>query len=201
MLTTRYYGLVDADGFITQSTAREVDDEAEAPRFATSQNYQPLSGPVDWSAQPTPTSRLRYLGAEVAPEWEETATFDAIKAGKTAEINAAKEAANRDYFMFRGARIQADASSMLEIMTTNGWVALTGDFHPGFPKAWKTADNGYVPIPDVAAWREFYGAIAATGQANFDYAQTLKAQLVDATTPEQIAAITWGAGPQPPEEV
>ena len=52
-------------------------------------------------------------------------------------------------------------------------------------------DNSLLPIPDVAAWTAFYGAMVAAGNANFGKAQQLKAALEAANTVAEVAAVVW----------
>lgn len=113
------------------------------------------------------------------------------KAVKNAEINAARAAANAGTFA-HGAKVFAcDALSRGDIDGVNGYVALYGALPPGFPGAWKAADNSFIPMPDIAAWKAFYASMVAQGSANFSRSQELKAQLAAATTPEAVAAIVW----------
>lgn len=118
-------------------------------------------------------------------------TLDELKAAKNAEINFSRAAANTSTFPHDGKTFACDALSRSDIDGVNGYVALYGAQPPAFPGAWKAADNSYYPIADVAAWKAFYASMVATGAANFAHAQTLKAQLAAATTPEAVAAIVW----------
>lgn len=118
-------------------------------------------------------------------------TFDELKAAKNAEINQARATANTSTFTHDGKAFGCDALSRSDIDGVNGYMALYGALPPAFPGAWKAADNSYYPIADVAAWKAFYASMVATGSTNFMHAQTLKAQLAAATTPEAVAAIVW----------
>lgn len=114
-----------------------------------------------------------------------------IKLIKNTEINAARAAANGGTFAHDGKTFACDALSRSDIDGVNGYVALFGALPPDFPGAWKAADNSYLPIADVAAWKAFYASMVAQGAANFAHAQALKAQLAAAETPEAVAAIVW----------
>ncbi len=116
----------------------------------------------------------------------------AIKASKNEEINAARLAANFSSFPFAGKQIASDQLSRSDIDGTNGYVSLYGAMPPGWPGVWKATDNSYVPLPDVAAWKDLYSAMFAQGNANFAHSQVLKALLAAADTPEDVAAIHWG---------
>jgi hypothetical protein len=50
---------------------------------------------------------------------------------------------------------------------------------------------GYVPIIDVDMWKLFYAAMVSQGMANFQKAQALKQQVVEATTVQEVNAIKW----------
>lgn len=114
-----------------------------------------------------------------------------FKAAKNTEINDARMTANRGTFTHAGKVFSCDELSRSDIDGVNGYAALIGDLPPGWPGAWKAADNSYHPIADIPAWGAFYAAMVATGNANFAKSQALKAQLAAATTVEQINAIQW----------
>lgn len=117
--------------------------------------------------------------------------LEASKAQKNAEINQKRLAANKSSFLFAGKSIACDELSMIDIQAMNGMILLINGLPPGFNNQWKAMDNTYVAIPDKAAWITFYGAMVATGQANFDHAQDLKDALAEATTTAEVDAITW----------
>ena len=129
--------------------------------------------------------RAADAARKIAPSLSE------LKASKNDEINAARATANTSTFTHDDKAFSCDALSRSDIDGVNGYVALYGSLPPAFPGAWKAADNSYYPIADVAAWKAFYASMVATGAANFMHAQTLKAQLAAATTPETVAAIVW----------
>lgn len=142
-----------------------------------------------WGTRPERPSAWHEWDSE-KEEW--VADIEALKSAKCQEINAAKLAANRSYFVFQGKKIACDEHSRLIIDSVNGAVVLTGQLPTGWAGAWKALDNTFVPIPDVDTWRQFYTALAAQDQANFLYSQALKALVDQATTEEQVTAIHWG---------
>lgn len=114
-----------------------------------------------------------------------------LKLAKNADINAARLQANRGTFEHGGKVFTCDELSRSDIDGVNGFVSLTQSLPPGWPGGWKAVDNTYLAIANVPAWIAFYAAMVATGNAHFAKAQTLKAQLAAATTPEEIGAIQW----------
>jgi hypothetical protein len=128
-------------------------------------------------------------GVQVA--W--TTDLETLRAARRDQINTWWLDANNSYFEYRGARIAYSESDRVDIQGINNVVMLTSAMptNPDWPAAWKTVDNGWVPIPDVAAWVEFNVAIADRGTAHFKKAQILKTQLEAATTAAEIEAITW----------
>jgi len=114
-----------------------------------------------------------------------------LKRTKTREINAARLKANRDTFTFMGKQISCDELSRSDIDGVNGIVLLLGAMPPDWVGFWKTADNSYVAIPDVATWIEFYSAMVAQGQENFAHSQNLKVLLDITATSEEVDAINW----------
>ena len=84
-----------------------------------------------------------------------------------------------------------DHLSRGDIDGTNGYVSLFGALPKDWAGSWKAADNNYLPIPDLDAWKAFYSSMVATGNVNFSKSQALKAQLAEAKTPEEVEAIIW----------
>lgn len=122
-------------------------------------------------------------------QWEDPRTLADLKAAKNAAINAARLSANQSHFTFMGEKIAVDALSRSDIDAAHGAWLLAGGPPPGWPGGWKAISNAIIPIPDMATWGQFYGAMVAQGTANFARAQALKAQLAAATTAEEVAAV------------
>lgn len=120
-------------------------------------------------------------------------SIEQLKAGKNAEINTARAAANFSTFPHSGKQFACDQLSRSDIDGINGYIALHNAFPAAFPGAWKAVDNTYHALPDIAEWKSFYTSMVAAGSANFAHAQTLKAALAIAVTAEQVAAIVWGS--------
>jgi hypothetical protein len=123
--------------------------------------------------------------------WVETRPLAELKAAKNAEINQWRAAANQSTFPFAGKLISCDALSRSDIDAVANHIGLFGEFPDGFPMAWKTADNEYVLLPDVAAFKAMYRAMTAQGTANFDRSETLKRAVGNATDAAEVAAIAW----------
>ena len=122
-------------------------------------------------------------------QWEDPRTLEDLKAAKNQAINMARAAANSSFFMFQGHRIAVDPLSRSDIDAAHGSILMLQALPPGWPGGWKSMDNEIVPIPDVAMWAQFYGTMVATGTANFNHSQTLKAQLAAASTPAEVEAV------------
>lgn len=118
--------------------------------------------------------------------------LEEARSAKNEEINATRLAVNFTSFTHAGKEIACDQLSRSDIDGTNGYVALNGVLPVGWPGGWKAVDNSYVAISTVDDWKAFYASMFAQGNANFAKAQQLKAQLEEATTTAQIAAIQWG---------
>jgi hypothetical protein len=135
--------------------------------------------------QPSPNHVFNYT----TKQWEDPRTLADLKAAKNQAINLARAAANSSFFMFQGKRIAVDQLSRSDIDAAHGSILMLQALPPGWPGAWKSMDNEFVLIPDVATWGQFYGTMVATGTANFNHAQTLKAQLAAASTPAEVEAV------------
>lgn len=199
MLTAKLYGAVDNDSVIHSSRELAVDDDEMGPELELGNpfghRYVQLNAPIDWSAKPSPTHVLRWKGFEQPPEWEETFTLEQIKAAKNAEIDLAREHANRTYFDFGGLRIACGDVDWKDIMSASAEISLTHQMPDDWVGFWKGKTpegvTQYVPIPDVATWTLFIQAMVARGQTHFRKSQGLKVALVAAETPAAVALIKW----------
>ncbi len=126
------------------------------------------------------------LGPDVAAK-----NLEQARLARDAYVNEARMSANFSAFPHAGKAFACDRLSRSDIDGINGYVALHGAFPPGWPGGWKAVDNTYLTMPDVAAWRDFYGAMVATGSGNFAKAQALKARIASATTQAELDAIVW----------
>jgi hypothetical protein len=128
-------------------------------------------------------------GVEVKPP--SPIDLAALKVAKNDEINAWRAAANLSTFPHAGKEIACDALSRSDIDGVANNIALFGVFPEGFPGGWKATDNTMIPLADVDAFRAMYASMTRQGTENFNHAQTLKAQLAAASTPDEVAAIVW----------
>jgi hypothetical protein len=138
-----------------------------------------------------------FVGQYVQDALEDSADLDldVAKARRLAEINRARLAANTSSFTYADKAIACDALSRGDIDGVNGYVALMGDFPPGWVGKWKAADNSFVPIETLDDWKAFYAAMVNQGQSNFLYSQWLKQQVAAAGTVDDVDAIYWGLTP------
>lgn len=113
------------------------------------------------------------------------------KTQKNAEINEARLKANFSTFKHLDKTFACDQLSRSDIDGTNGFVSLYGSLPPGWPGGWKAVDNSYIPITSVNDWKAFYSSMFTQGNANFLHAQSLKTRLEQATTVQEVQAITW----------
>lgn len=190
------YAELDTNKYVTRQIGRAdppdfVGPDEPEPPVDPGMTCRKLAADIDYSGQPTPTSRMQWLDADPAPKWAETKTLDELKAIKNAEINAGRLTANLSSFPYAGKQIACDALSRSDIDAVNGYVSLTGGFRVGWAGLWKATDNSYVDVSTVDAWKAFYAAMVDQGQANFSHAQDLKSQLASATTAEAVASINW----------
>lgn len=117
--------------------------------------------------------------------------LELLRNKKMSDINSARAQADGSYFEFGGKQIDADADSMRQINAITGYVALFNEFPPGFPGAWKTVDNSYLPLPDIATWKSLVQAMAVTGTSNFLKQQALKTDVAQAASMAAIESIQW----------
>lgn len=135
------------------------------------------------------TNSETFLNASVVAD--EAGTLEGAVFRKNLEINEARWKANTTSFQFNGKDIACDPLSRSDIDAVQAIVSRFDALPLNFPGAWKAMDNQYVLIPDVATWDAFFGAMVATGQANFMHSQTLKSALASATTVEEVNEIHW----------
>lgn len=145
---------------------------------------------LDWTQYRANASRD---GVELAPPAPAAPAPDLaeLRAEKNAQINEWRGAANLSTFPHAGKLVACDELSRSDIDGVANNIALFGEFPAGFPGGWKATDNTMIPLPDVDAFRALYASMTAQGTENFNHAQILKVQLAAASTPDEIAAITW----------
>jgi hypothetical protein len=119
------------------------------------------------------------------------ASIEFARLRKNAEINAARLQANRSGFEFQGKVIASDELSRSDIDAVQAIVARSNTLPAGWPGAWKAVDTTFVPIADLETWDAFYTAMYQAGLSNFSRAQSLKALIEAATTPQEVEAINW----------
>jgi hypothetical protein len=165
--------------------------------------------PVDSLAGDSPTLLGEVEQALVAdgaafeggiPSIDGTVSLEIVKARKNSEITAARLKADADHFIYSytdsdGNAISKDIRTgnkdMIDLLTTNSYITLFGDFDEDWPGGWKAIDNTYVQIATLDQWKDFFKCMYKTGIANFKKSQLLKAQIEAATTVEEVAAINW----------
>jgi len=131
---------------------------------------------------------------------DSTISLELMKVRKIAEITAARLRADADHFIYSYTDSNGDTVSkdirtgnkdMIDLLTTNSYITLFGDFDEDWPGGWKAIDNTYVQITTVEQWKDFFKRMYKTGIANFKKSQLLKAQIEAATTLEEVQAINW----------
>lgn len=149
-------------------------------------------GIFDWATNKLTTDQDSPLaGGLIMVVQVGTQTLQAAKDLKRKQINSARLAANQRWFTFQGKQIACDPLSRSDIDGVTAEVALTGQLPSDFPGAWKTVDNSFVLIPDVATWTQFLRAMVAQGAANFMRSEALKALINAAETVEALNSIRW----------
>lgn len=161
------------------------EDDLMPGRYDPSEFYFNGSTPVAMPPRPSEHHEFNYT----TKQWEDPRTLTDLKAAKNQAINMARAAANSSFFMFQGKRIAVDQLSRSDIDAAHGSILMLQALPPGWPGGWKSMDNEIVLIPDVATWAQFYGTMVATGTANFNHSQALKAQLAAASTPAEVDAV------------
>jgi hypothetical protein len=131
---------------------------------------------------------------------DRTASLEVLKLRKSNEITADRLKADADHFMYSytdsegnivSKDIRTGNKDMVDLLTTNSYVTLFGEFDEDWPGGWKAIDNTYVQIATIDQWKDFFKCMYKTGIANFKKSQLLKAQIEAATTLEEVAAINW----------
>lgn len=112
--------------------------------------------------------------------------IEAMVAAKLRDIDTARDEAIAGGFLYNGTRFDSDAKSIQRI---SGAVTLSM-LNPAYETDWITFDNGTVTLD--ATGLAGLGAAAGIHEAEQIFkARSLKNQALAATTPEEIAAISW----------
>lgn len=122
---------------------------------------------------------------------QSAAVLPLLKKLKNEQINDWREAANETTFPYLGKHIRCDGLSKMDLLGAAMNIALTGALPANWPGGWKAVDNSVILISAPEDFAPLFAAFTAQGTANFNYAQQLKQQLADATTAEEVDAITW----------
>ena len=141
--------------------------------------------------QPRPTKTCKLKWVEGSRVWVETSNLMDFKAQRQAEITQAKIEANADHFIFQGKKIAVDEAGFKEMQSICSWVGMTQTMPANWPGGWKAIGGGFVQFSTVSEWISFYGAMVQTGLSNFMKSEQLKAQIENATTHAEVAAIKW----------
>ncbi|MGJ9420478.1 hypothetical protein ACHAC9_22380 [Massilia sp. CMS3.1] len=120
---------------------------------------------------------------------DRTLTLAEAKTRKRAEITRARLSADSDHFKFGERAIRTADKDIVDLLIADARWRKGKPIN--WPGGWKTMDDSDVPISTVAEWDTFFCAMYDAGINNFQRSQALKNQLAVATTPEQVAAITW----------
>ena len=179
----QYFADVLADGRVRACFTYEQPEIGPPQPFWEGQlegTLIPLNEAINWGAGGSETAVLYILNGE--QQWIDSTSLNDVKTRKNEEINTCRESANANVFIFQGKAIRCRPLDRSDIDGTNGYVALFGEFPQGWAGGWKAADNSYVQITTVDEWKQFYKAMVDTGNANFRYAQQLKARLAVAET-------------------
>lgn len=128
-----------------------------------------------------------FVGGTVVSDKSED--LSTLKQRKRAEITRQRVAADNDKFIYQSKMIKTADKDMFDLLIADArWRKGTPANWPG---GWKAIDNSYVAISTVEEWDSFFIAMYDTGVANFVRSQKLKALLDEATTPDEVAVITW----------
>lgn len=184
-MTTLQYAISDLTGRVL-GFAEEEAEPAVAEDYIAHVMVERVAG---FPAPPTPTQVLFVANGEL--QWVETAPLAELKARKAAEITAQRLAADADHFTYNGLSIRTADKDMLDMLIAHARIIMGDGMPPNWPGGWKAIENSYVPISSIEEWRPFFIAMYDTGIANFNRSQQLKARINSATTPEEVAAISW----------
>jgi len=84
-----YFAVVSPDGIVRRQWRLSVPHDSVGPPN-DGMAYHPIDAPIEWGAQPTSTSVLRWNNGN--PDWEETAPVEQHRAAAIDAIDAAGEA-------------------------------------------------------------------------------------------------------------
>lgn len=124
-------------------------------------------------------------------EWVDERTLENSKQVANRRINEDRLTANQAGFTYLDKHFSTDALSRSDIDGIANYVSLNNSLPVDWVGGWKAVDNTYLEITTVQEWKDFYAAMVSVGTANFVKAQALKAQIVAATSVEELEAIVW----------
>lgn len=137
----------------------------------------------------------KYYITEIEPEdghrrfkiVEDIKSLDELKAAKIAELKAARDANEQDYFIYDGNKYDSDPVSCQRITDT---VLLANAVGDSFSIIWTDYNNIGREL-DKARINGLLVALATHSQACHTQYNLLKEQVTNAQTADEVAAIVW----------
>jgi hypothetical protein len=121
--------------------------------------------------------------------YDRSESLESMKDRKRAEITRDRLAADADHFIYMGKAIRTANKDMTDLLVTDA--RMSKGMPANWPGGWKAIDNSYVIISTLEAWDTFFVAMYDAGIGNYNRSQELKALIEEATTIEQLTAISW----------
>ena len=145
--------------------------------------------------EPLPQEILDALEVTVVPEVppvvDPVQELADAKLWKNNEINISWNDANNGTFVYDGHVVDSNPKAYASLNAVATHIGLMESLPTDFPNEWKLHDNTVIPIPDVDTFKLLFMAMTDARNANFIKAQSLKTALKDASTLEEVSAITW----------
>lgn len=164
------------------------EGELLVPEMPPSDSHYRKDGAwVSRGEAPSPT----HAWDPITEQWVEARTLEQARAGKAQQINQWRDAED-ERFSHEGLWFDADPASWKKLTGVQSYVSDFAALPSWFPGFWKSENNTYWPVPDIAAWRLLYASALERGALNFQRSEQLKAYLHDENrTMTEIDNITW----------
>jgi hypothetical protein len=101
-------------------------------------------------------------------------------------VQALRDQAYDNYFLFDGKQIKLSIGIRAEIASLSDYVALNNALPAWFPNYWPALDGSVIAVLTVVKWKSFVDAYGQTIFKYREYVQTLMVNIVAATTLEDL---------------
>lgn len=175
----------DALEHIVPGQGRQLVQDVDPPIGQTTY-FRYANGVLTDTGQPILPPSPGLSWDDETAQWIDARDLDQLKAAKWEEIKVARSTAEYGGFTWDGSTFDSDAASQQRIIGASQLATLT----PSLEIDW-TLSNNTVRTLNAQEMNEVGMALGAHVNAQYVHARTLRQQISDAQTTQELASIVW----------